>query len=89
MKNIEKILKKRYIYVNRGFPRGVCKVISAEGLAQALKDEGLIMKSEVSDYFSLANIALAFVDLKPEHKLYKSIRQDLKRYLKKVKKVKI
>ena len=43
------------------------------------------LQAEMQDYIGLANIAECFVDLKTEHELYESIRQDLKGYLAKVK----
>jgi len=62
-----------------------------EGFNQckALYDELLEQKVEVDEgkyeYYALANYAGAFVDLKPEHLLYHSIRTDLKNCLKRLK----
>jgi len=36
------------------------------------------IEKEMEKYLTLANLADAFVDLKPEHPLYHSIRKDLK-----------
>lgn len=54
------------------------------GYNRGLADERTYNEKEMQWYYGLANIACAFVDLKPEHKLYESIRQDLKHYINKV-----
>ena len=40
---------------------------------------------EMQDYYGLANVVCGFVDLKPEHPLYESIRQDVLHYLDRLK----
>lgn len=44
------------------------------------------LNNTLSEYAGMANVALSFVDLMPEHRLYESIRQDLKSYLNKLRK---
>ena len=48
--------------------------------AQALRGDKL--QAELEKYIAVAQFAFSFVDLKPEHRLYESIRQDLKASLK-------
>lgn len=53
----------------------------ADNLKEA-RDENERLKAALSDYAGLANLVIGFIDIKPGHPLYMSIRQDIKGVLK-------
>ena len=64
----------------------ISREINKESINEIIKLNKKVedLKNEHQDYYSLANVVDGFVDLKPEHPLYHSIRKDVQNYLKRL-----
>ena len=61
------------------------KLLSHKSIIKQLQAENEKLKRDQQDYIYLCNILTGFIDITPEHKLYASIRGDIKQVLERLK----